>query len=76
MDSKRSVGGCFTSRTREELEEEPYSDELDDENDDLFDADELGLDPEEDDEYYAATDILKQPGRESAGPTADHGMAI
>ena len=76
MDSRKSVGAYFTSHTREELEDELYSEELDDESDDLFDADELGLDPEEDDEYYAATDLLAELSRKSAGPSADHWMAI
>jgi hypothetical protein len=79
MDSRKSADVSCTLRDRTELEEELYSSEYDDENecdDDLFDADELGLDPEEDDQYYAATELLTNPRGQSAWLAAIDGMAV
>ena len=51
-----SVARSYISRTREELEEELYSSDDDEELDDEYwDTDELGIDPE--DLYDAANDI-------------------
>ena len=58
MDSNESAGKFYTSRTREELEDELYSDdddELSDDEDPYWDTDELGIDPE--DLYDAANGI-------------------
>ena len=67
MASKRSADGLYISQARE-LEEEPYSsdDEDDEEDEDLFDADELGLDPEMDDDYYAAAKFFQSHDRQPA----------
>ena len=58
MDSNESAGKSYILRTREELEDELYSEndeELSDDEDPYWDTDELGIDPE--DLYDAANGI-------------------
>lgn len=66
MASRKFAGELYTSPPQE-LEDELYSNDDDDDDWDLFDADELGLDPEEDDEYYASIQLFYRNDGQSIG---------